>query len=99
MNNDTRNQNIICFIFSAIGALAAFFIPFISYITVGTSFYMNAKNSNIASAMIMTYPPVTSNVLLISLNMFIFILSFRMLYYSLKPVIIVKQTELPEKAI
>lgn len=46
MNNNTRNQNIICFIFSAIGALAAFFIPFISYITVGTSFYMNTKNSN-----------------------------------------------------
>lgn len=46
MNNSTKNQNILCFIFSAIGALAAFFIPFISYITAGTSLYINTKNSN-----------------------------------------------------
>ena len=80
-----------------------FFGILLSYIyqSKGSVWYCIAIRAGIslASAMIMTYPPVTSNVLLISLNMFIFILSFRMLYYSLKPVIIVKQTELPEKAI
>lgn len=45
-SNDTRNQNICCFVFSAIGALVAFFIPFIAYLMAGTSLFINTKNNN-----------------------------------------------------
>jgi membrane protease YdiL (CAAX protease family) len=43
-----------------------------------------------ASAMMLADVLVTSNIPLITINMFILILSFRMLYYNLKPTILVK---------
>jgi hypothetical protein len=45
-NNAKRNLNICCFVFSAIGAIFAFFIPFIAYITAGTSLFLNTGNNN-----------------------------------------------------
>lgn len=47
-----------------------------------------------ATAMILTDVLAVENIPLITINMFILILSFRMLYYNLKPTIFVKPSEM-----